>query len=1247
MSPPTAGACPEPIPSAFAIFGASHDEPEERMIVHSLSSRGARRLRLALLPLLMALLAFPARAADEGESRELDYARRLHRDGVYDLAAEQCEQIRRRWPDSARLDEVYQIEGDSRFAIGDYEEARRAFQRLSLQAAESPLAAMAQVRAADCLVLLGRGEEAAQSLRRVAEYHPESAEAAPALLRAEALWPADDLDARRDILARLLRDYGDRTEAVEARRRLAGNWRARGELQRAERELDATIRLATPGETMALAAVEWAELLAARHRAPEAVARLSELQTPLAATRWRGMTRRCEASLRLRLGQAAEAEPLLASWTAAFDPALDDEAGTDSLRVLLGDARVRLGRYADAAAAYARCGQGPPTRRWRLAWSLQQAGRPLEAAAVWRPLIAELAAPDPPLPSREARLLAGAVDYLLASGEPANDELWNRASRALAQPPEGYEAPLALVDGLLAAGQLDAAAALLAPQDGPLADDRALRRMRLSAARAEWGRVGRLREEFHRKYPLSPLLPDVEREYAAGWRRHVESAALNEELLGFLVRQNAGEDPAEMALAFGRLYLEKLGRPELAEPQFRLAAESPVDSVRCEAWWGLAGVFEARGRRAVADSLLAARGAELSRSPRAWDALRRTLPGGERPLVELDDTVLENRAALLMRAETALPAGQGDRARRERLETLRLRMERSSGAVGDTLATRLLALLPGDASLDADEIGLRASALERLGRVDEALVQWRLLLQEHPESSASVDAELAIASQPGTPDAERMELLERVRRLRPYHPAAEQARLLLAGLLLRQGRAAEALPIYDEMLAKAEAAATPIEMLPAPAPALLFQRALCLDRLGPPAVAREAWLHYLAGAGGDGARVARGLLQLGQTWLDDGRPDEALRAWRNLQTVLGGTPEAREALARMAAVYSSSERHAEALTALEELQAGRSADPVLRARWVGALYRAGRLDQGRDELTRLLKESGGLFDEDTLQASMNLAKGRWLLSKQQFDEATKSLQYVLKKYPDAPAAAPAQLELARARAGAGRGEDALELLDGLSKRWPGSREAARAAVLKGGLLRQAGDTQRAVGEFRRAVDEAPDDETRRFALDNLIASYRELGFLEGALQGLRRYLELWPDGPERFAKRLETALLLKESGDLDSATDQLRRLLPEADLEDEAAIQYYLGECAQQKGDWQGAILEYMKVPYLGRTKLDWDVTALYQAAQCWEQLLQPQRAVQLYERIVRERGPGSSYGKAAQERLNLLRYRDSEENRP
>jgi TolA-binding protein len=1197
------------------------------------------------------LLLATAAGAVEGEARELEYARRLFKDGVYDLAAEQSAQFRERWPSSGRLDEVLLIEGDSRFAIGEYEPARRAYQRLALQHGESPLAATAAVRAADCLVLLGRPAEAAQALRRVAEYHPQAAEAVPALLRAEALWPAEDLDGRRDLLARLLRDYGDRAEAVEARRRLAGNWLARGDAARAERELAGALSLAQPGEALARAAVEWADLLDRQQRSPEALARLAELQPLLATTPWRGLSRRCEGTLRLRLGQYGEAEAALAAWVAQLDPGLDDPLSADSLRVLLGDARARLGRFSGAAEAYAACAEPAPARRWRLAWSLQRAGRPGEAAAVWKPLIADLAARELPLATREARLLAGALERLLAipsaelGGTILGEEIWNRAAAALAQPPEGYEAPLALVDGLLAAGRLEAAAALLAPEGGPLADDRALRRIRLAAAGAEWGRVGRLREEFLIRYPLSPLRPELERDFARHWRRHVESAALNERLLGLLARQNAGGDPAELALAFGRLYLEDLGRPGLAEPQFRLAATSAVDSVRQEAWWGLALALSAQGDDRAADSLLAVRAGDLSRSPRAWEALRRSLPGGETPLGQLDDGTLAARDAALAPAIDALPPALQEEARRERLEGLKRRLLLAADESQTVLAAQILGLLGGEAG-QAWRLEIQALALQHLGRQEEATAIWRRLLAEFPETPAAVEAELALAILPETDDGERLLLLENIRLRRPYHPAAEEARGLVAGLHLRQGRPAAALAIYEELLARAGAAAPPIEALPAPAPELLYQRALCLEALGPPAAAREAWLHFV-GAGGETQRTAHGLLRLGEAWLAEGHGDEALRAWRTLQTLLPGTPDARTALARMAAVYSAGERHGDALAALEELQAGRSADPVLRAQWIKALHRGGRLDEGRGELARLLKEERGAFDADTLQASVALAHGRWQHARRQLDEAARTLQAVPKKYPSSPAAPLAQLELARVKIAAGANEQALALLQELPRRWPGGREAARAAVLRGTLHRQAGEVQQAVGEFRRAVDEAPDDETRRFALNNLIVSYRELGFLDGALISLRRYLELWPDAPDRFAKRFESALLVKELGDHDAALEQLRRLLPEADLEDEAAVQYYIGETLQQKGDLAAAILEYMKVPYLGRTKLDWDVTALYQAGQCWEQLAQPERARSLYERIVRERGAASSYGKAAQERVNLLRYLESGGGRP
>ena len=61
-------------------------------------------------------------------------------------------------------------------------------------------------------------------------------------------------------------------------------------------------------------------------------------------------------------------------------------------------------------------------------------------------------------------------------------------------------------------------------------------------------------------------------------------------------------------------------------------------------------------------------------------------------------------------------------------------------------------------------------------------------------------------------------------------------------------------------------------------------------------------------------------------------------------------------------------------------------------------------------------------------------------------------------------------------------------------------------------------------------------------------------------------------------------------GYYDRAIVQLQAMLETTNKDLESEIRYYLGETFFNKGDYQQAILEFLKVPYLvnKKTKIDW-----------------------------------------------------------
>ncbi len=87
-------------------------------------------------------------------------------------------------------------------------------------------------------------------------------------------------------------------------------------------------------------------------------------------------------------------------------------------------------------------------------------------------------------------------------------------------------------------------------------------------------------------------------------------------------------------------------------------------------------------------------------------------------------------------------------------------------------------------------------------------------------------------------------------------------------------------------------------------------------------------------------------------------------------------------------------------------------------------------------------------------------------------------------------------------------------------------------------------------------------------------------------------------------------------------------------------IQYHIGDCYYGMEDYQNAIREFLKVKYI-KTHTDqeyqWMITALFQAGKAYESLGSNDKAVELYEYIIKISGKGTVYEKTAQERIKQL----------
>jgi len=111
-------------------------------------------------------------------------------------------------------------------------------------------------------------------------------------------------------------------------------------------------------------------------------------------------------------------------------------------------------------------------------------------------------------------------------------------------------------------------------------------------------------------------------------------------------------------------------------------------------------------------------------------------------------------------------------------------------------------------------------------------------------------------------------------------------------------------------------------------------------------------------------------------------------------------------------------------------------------------------------------------------------------------------------------------------------------------------------------------------------------------------------------------------------------------GNYDLALSYFQKLLEEADKDLEAELHYYIGEVLYYKGEYEQAILEFLKVPYLvtKKTKIDWTANAFYMAGQSYEKMKKYDQAINMYQQIIDRPGIDPIFKAGAQKEIERVK---------
>jgi TolA-binding protein len=1199
--------------------------------------------RRSILFVLWVALVSPALGQNTKENADFKLAINLYNDGLYDLAAEQLRQFIAAYPSTDQGIEARFYLGMAQQKLGRFGEARLTFQTFALTYQNNPRAPEAWWHVGESFAAEGNYREAALAYERVKVFHAKSKQAPQALVeagRSFALAGAPE-DARR-VLRMVLQEYGATPAALSARTLLGQIYFEEGNFELAQTELRRVINGDPSADARAQALLVLGNVYQAMGRSDQAIATYREIIKSYQKTSALQGAYLNLGRLQLSLGMYDEAVTHLTkalAETSTLDSALVRDGTVD-----LADAYTAKKDFRAALSIYEHyLKQHPGDRRtseveWKYARAAHQAGQYERSSQLCRRL-ARAEVPD--------RIQQQALLLLAQNAEDQQNfsqaaELYGALADRAAQTPS---APRMLMrQGEILGEELadhrraSAAFELVASRypASPLVDDALFAAAESQEALREFDQALQLYRQLATRYPSSDLIARTDERITLIETFEAKNKDSGLEKLALLVGDVVAEkDRAGLSFRLGEIYFNDLKNYRAAAEQFSAAAESPerdartVEAMyyRAKSYEYLSWKDESYRRRAIEafeGFLQAARGV-------ASEAVTARKEEAALALFTMTASSLPEARAAYQATTTLVP-----NSRRQHEMLLRVGLlQEEADSITAALATYSEIIQRSPSSPSAAEARYRrAELLHTLGLDEPALDEGRRYLKDYPKGrhASSVLMLLGgIASSRG----EYAEAITDYRQLGTeffYTAAADSAPILQAEAQRAAGHPEEAIDLYESLVE--EQRADLLEGGEAD-PVLRLALANAQIEAGREDEARPD-LFRLAALRSDPAVAAEAMTMLGMIYRREGSVETATSYFRQASALAPGATARPE----VADLLFEGGQYAEAVGQYARLSKGATTDSLRQyydAQIIICRLRSDDLTQANKDIAAFKTKYSSVSAE---LASFELERGSYAFRRKDYGGALKSFRTVADRYDDTPSAAPAMYWIGRTLEVQGDLPGAVKELKELVAEHPKAPIIARARLALGNISFTAERWDEAINNYRAVVeDSSTDPEILPMAMSNLINTYDATGSYDAALELSRRYLAQYPNNEDSFDKRIKIGILYERLGYHEQSILQLEGLLDEAGSDLEAELRYYIGEAYYNKGDYQQAILEFLKVPYLVTKigKIDWTANSLYMSGQAYERMGRHEQAVTMYQQILDRPGIDGTYKAAARKEIDRV----------
>ena len=1185
------------------------------------------------------LLAGPPAAVPQNSKENADFklAINLYNDGLYDLAQEQLKQFISAYPTTTQGIDARFYLGLTYLKLRKYDDARLTFQSFALTYQDNPRAPEAWWNVGESYAALGVSREAALAFERVKVFHPKSKSAPDALLQATKYFLlAGSRDDARRTLRVILQEYPTSSAVLAARTQLGRMYFEEGNYEQAQSELKRVIDADPSPDARAGALLILGNISQATGRMDNAQADYREIITRYPRTS-------AAQGAYLNAGRLAESAGKHEEALGWFRKAIAEKNGGDSLLVreafiASGDAQTGLGDYAGAAASYERYLSAVPAageRTGEVLWKLASASSRAKDYRRSNDACNRLIASSP----AEGLKRRARIRLALNAEEQKNyaAALQQFGSFTDAAPEDPATPGILLREGRLCAGGLadPRKAIALFEQIGsrypssPVADDALDGAARCYEQLKEYARALQSYRELIARYPASDLRPGAEERV-----RFIETFEAKEkdaglEKLALLVGDVVSEkDRAGLAFRLGEIYFSDLKSYAAAAAQFDNALAAGLAPPRAQ---------EALLKKAQALEYLSWNDAQVV--PRAVEAYRAAIASGAPDSSQALLAVFRLSATTLPRAREAAAALLAAHPAFPMADTVELilgALEEHADSLARAGAAFALARRQArDSSIAEAAAWGSMRILFRLNLPDSAVAAGTRFLASFPASphAAVLLARLGdIAMQLGHP-REAAAFYQRLTGEFGYAAAAEGAEEKLGLALGAAGETEAALSVTTELAGRATNDPLGDGQ---PSTAVLLALGKLSWQAGKAADAKRYLAEVLTHEQ-TGSAAGEAYTTLGMICRSAGDRDAATSYFRQAEEAAPGTTVTRD----IADLLFENGDYQDAIRDYTQLSRGAAADSdreYFDARIILAALRSGDAAGAAQRIAEFEKAHGGARDD---LAAFALEKGLLQFRKEEYAGAMKAFQLVSDKYEDTPSGPAAMYWTGKTLEATGKQQEAIATLEKLLAAHPGAPIISRVHLALGNLYYAAEKWDEAIKYYRTIVDDPhPDPELLSPAMSNLIETYETAGAYDGALTLTRKYLELYPSAEDALDKKIKIGILYDRLGYYDQAVLQLQSLLDEAGSDLEGEIRYYIAEANFHKGDYQQAILDFLKVPYLvtKKGKIDWTANALYMSGQSYEKMGRYDQALTMYQQIVDRPGIDATFKSAARKEIDRVR---------